>query len=135
MSKKKINAGGHRDEVLVVRVEDVEEHRDRVRNAVDAVEQGDTPEEPFLLTLPGRERLNDVLSTRNVDLIRAIAREEPGSIRETARIVERDVKDVHGDLQELEALGLVRFEEEGRAKRPVVWYDDIHIEADIPVKA
>lgn len=60
-----------------------------------------------------------------------IARGEPESIRETARLVNRDVRQVHQNLEELEELGLIDFESEGRSKRPRVWYDTI--EVDLPL--
>lgn len=37
------------------------------------------------------------------------------------------MKNVHGELSTLEALGVIRFAEEGRAKRPVFPYDDLVI--------
>lgn len=41
------------------------------------------------------------------------------------------MRQVHDNLNELERLNLVRFETDGRAKRPVVWYDDIDVELPI----
>jgi predicted transcriptional regulator len=64
-------------------------------------------------------------------LLRTIARENPAGIRETARLVERDVRQVHRNLTELEALGLIDFETDGQSKRPTVWYDTI--EVDLPL--
>ena len=64
-------------------------------------------------------------------LLRTIAREEPAGIRETARLVDRDVRQVHRNLNELESLGLIDLKERGLAKRPTVWYDTI--EVDLPL--
>lgn len=50
---------------------------------------------------------------------------------ETSRLVDRDVRQVHDDLTELERMNLLRFETDGRAKQPIVWYDDIDIEVPI----
>jgi predicted transcriptional regulator len=63
--------------------------------------------------------------------IRAIVQHEPASIRETARLVERDVSQVHRNLVELEELHLIDLVDDGNAKRPVVWYDAIDI--DLPL--
>jgi predicted transcriptional regulator len=63
-----------------------------------------------------------------LDLIEAIRRDEPGSINEAARVVDRDVKNVHEELSRLARLGIVYFEEEAQRKRPVVWFDEIVIE-------
>ncbi|WP_254838642.1 hypothetical protein [Natronomonas marina] len=78
------------------------------------------PEEADALTRP-----------TTVELLRAVAREEPASIRETARLVDRDVRQVHDNLWELGQLGLVEFDRSGRAHRPVVDYDRIEIEVTL----
>ena len=38
------------------------------------------------------------------------------------------MRQVHRNLKELEDLGLVEFEDDGRSKRPSVWYDEIAVE-------
>jgi predicted transcriptional regulator len=63
--------------------------------------------------------------------LRTTASEKPDSVRDLARRVDRDIKNVSTALNELEELGLIEFETAGRAKRPVVWYDDIAV--DIPL--
>nr|WP_281194425.1 hypothetical protein [Halorubrum sp. F4] len=65
--------------------------------------------------------------TACLDLIEAIRREEPASINETARVVDRDVKNVHQELGRLARLGIVLFGEGGQRKRPVVWFDELVI--------
>ena len=84
----------------------------------------------FECTFHDPEQLHRVTRPKNLELLRTIAREEPAGIRETARLVDRDVRQVHRNLNELESLGLIDFEERGPAKRPTVWYDTI--EVDLP---
>jgi len=57
--------------------------------------------------------------------LRALNVHEPASIREAARLVERDKKNVYDQLRKLAAHGIVEFVKEGNAKRPVVAYDEI----------
>lgn len=38
--------------------------------------------------------------------------------------MDRDVKNVHEELNSLAQLGVIFFEEPGQRKRPVVWFDD-----------
>ncbi|MDJ1434233.1 hypothetical protein QNM96_19575 [Halostagnicola sp. A-GB9-2] len=68
-------------------------------------------------------------------LIQAIVESEPTSIRDAARAVNRDVSDVHADLQRLEMLDIVAFEEGGRggAKVPIVPYERIEVHIDYPL--
>ncbi|WP_455549916.1 HVO_A0114 family putative DNA-binding protein [Haloarcula japonica] len=41
-------------------------------------------------------------------------------MRETARLVERDYKEVHRNLKELEAIGVIEFATDGNSKRPIL---------------
>ncbi|AFO57804.1 MULTISPECIES: hypothetical protein [unclassified Natrinema] len=68
-----------------------------------------------------------MLNERTFTLLRVIRADEPDSIRETARLVGRDVKNVHEEVTTLEALGIIRFDEDGQSKRPVFPYDDLII--------
>jgi len=72
-------------------------------------------------------RLVFFLDPRAIDPLRTIARDEPESMREAARLVERDIKDVSSNLERLAEYGIVEFVEEGRSKRPVVPFDDIEV--------
>ncbi|WP_436932470.1 MarR family transcriptional regulator [Halosimplex halobium] len=98
---------------------------------VRQLEADEDLEDESVLSLPDEEALERVLSEKNLELIRTIATEEPASVRELARLVDRDIKNVSTALNRLAELGLVDLEDEGRAKRPTVWYD--HIEIDIQV--
>ena len=48
-----------------------------------------------------------------------------------ASLVERDHKEVHRNLTELEALGVIEFEQAGRSKRPIVRFDEIEIDISV----
>lgn len=75
------------------------------------------------------------LTPLRLNLIRAIAEEAPESMREAARLVERDVSDVHSDLKQLEVLGILTLEEGGPsgAIQPVVPFDRIEVHIDYPL--
>ncbi|TKX59605.1 transcriptional regulator [Halorubrum sp. SS7] len=77
----------------------------------------------------------DSLTPLRLNLIRAIAEEAPESMREAARLVERDVSDVHSDLKQLEVLGILTLEEggPGGAIQPVVPFDRIEVHIDYPL--
>ena len=77
----------------------------------------------------------DSLTPLRLELIRAIAKESPESMREAARLVERDVSDVHSDLKQLEVLGILTLEAGGPngAIQPVVPFDRIEAHIDYPL--
>jgi predicted transcriptional regulator len=71
------------------------------------------------------DALSRALSPTSLELLRAIAAEEPGSIRATAGAVGRDVKNVHENLMALSRIGVVELEWDGNARRPRVPYDEL----------
>jgi len=98
---------------------------------VRQIETDEDVDDEYVLSLPDEEALERVLSAKNLELVRSIATEEPESVRDLARLVDRDIKNVSTALNRLEAIGLVELEDSGRAKQPRVWYD--HVEIDIQV--
>jgi len=125
---------------LHITVESTADFFDAARADVRAVAADEADEDRYVLSLPDEAALERLVRARNLELLRTIATTDPESVRELARQVDRDIKNVSTALAELEELGLVRFEQAGRAKRPVVWYDALDIDiplgaADAPVSA
>jgi predicted transcriptional regulator len=79
--------------------------------------------------------LVDSLTPLRLELIQAIAEHAPESMREAARLVDRDVSDVHSDLKQLETLGILELKEggPGGAMQPVVPFDRIEMHIDYPL--
>jgi len=77
----------------------------------------------------------DSLTPLRLNLIQAIAEGAPESMREAARLVDRDVSDVHSDLKQLEVLGILTLEEGGPsgAIQPVIPFDRIEVHIDYPL--
>lgn len=101
---------------------------------LDAVEQGEELDDTDpVLNVASFDELSRLLSPVNLELLEVIAKQEPASIRETARLVDRDYKEVHRNLSELEDIGILTFESagEGQPKRPKMAYDALEI--DIPL--
>jgi len=97
--------------------------------ALDAGESVDP--KPSTLSMEDLETFGRIFRPTNLKLLEAIADHEPDSIRELARIVGRHPPEVTENVTELADYGLVELEQNGRAKRPVVWYDEIDI--DLPI--
>ncbi len=112
---------------LVVTVKSSDEFHGHVTNGIEALEQDDTVDATPTLSFTSYDELMKTLTPRVLDLIQAIRRDEPASINETARIVDRDVKNVHEELSRLAQLGIIFFEEDGQRKRPVVWFHELVI--------
>ncbi|RJT03904.1 hypothetical protein D3261_10640 [Halococcus sp. IIIV-5B] len=112
-------------------VESTEDFHERGLENLKKIEKGEPIEDKFTLSLSNLKELDRVFSEKNIQLLQVIAKQEPESIREAARLVERDVKEVHRNLKELEQLKVVEFESHGRSKKPVVWYDRIDVHVDL----
>ena len=115
------------ESTLVVTVKSSSEYHDDVTDRIEALERGDAVDSTPTLSFTSYDDLMETLTPRVLDLIEAIRREEPASINETARVVDRDVKNVHEELSRLAQLCIIFFEEDGQSKRPVVWFDELVI--------
>ena len=62
------------------------------------------------------DAVRSLLTENRLSLLRLIRKHEPESIAELARIVDRDFRRVHGDVQVLRDLGLVRSTASKRGK-------------------
>ncbi|OIB59116.1 hypothetical protein BBD46_00055 [Natrialba sp. SSL1] len=123
------------ESTLVVTVTASSEFHDAVTDGIETLERGDAVDSPPTLSFTSYDDLMETLTPRVLDLIEAIRREEPSSINETARVVDRDVKNVHEELSRLAQLGIIFFEENGQSKRPVVWFDELVIDLSFDPEA
>lgn len=117
------------DRTLHVRFRDGDETA--LEDALAALDRGERPDPHFEVTYHDPADVHQVTRPKSLELLRAIVQHEPESIRETARLVDRDVSQVHRNLTELEELHLVELVDDGQSKRPSVWYDAIDI--DLPL--
>ena len=105
----------------------------RTRSRINAAQDGeDLDDAQPVLNFGSYAELSRLLSPKNLELLETISEHEPESIREAAELVDRDYKQVHRNLSELEDIGVIEFEGGGlgRAKKPKLVYDGLEI--DIP---
>ncbi|WP_135824268.1 HVO_A0114 family putative DNA-binding protein [Halorussus ruber] len=118
---------------LKVTVGERDKLRDRTRRRIEAAEEDVSLDDAQpVLNFESYADLSRLLSQKNLELLEAIAEHEPDSIRQAAKIVERDYKQVHRNLAELEDIGVIEFEGggSGRPKKPILVYDGLEI--DLP---
>lgn len=122
---------------LHVTVGDREQLREDTLQFVADAEEGIAGEgdERSILQFGTYDDLVANLTPLRLELIQAIAAQNPTSMREAARLVDRDVSDVHSDLKQLEVLGILSLEEggPGGAMQPVVPFDRIEMHIDYPL--
>lgn len=116
---------------LHVRVGAADETKAQFRDRLAAMERGDDVDEMHVLNLDSMEDVERLFRATNIELLEAIVQEEPSSIREAASLVGRGHKEVLQNMEELELLGLIEFEQDGRAKRPRAKYSELEIEVSL----
>jgi len=113
------------ENTLKITFKQADEHRSAARERLqdaEAGETGDAIEQDARLIL-NFEEFDDVarlMRTKNLELIETIVSEQPESMRQAAAAVDRDYREVHRNLSELESLGVIEFEEAGQGKRPIL---------------
>lgn len=112
---------------LHVRV-DTTPDRSNLTDTLEAIDSGeDVAADDSVLSVESLETLGRIFRPTNLELLQAIVEHEPESIRALARSVGRNPPEVLDNVHELVNYGLVDLEDDGSAKRPVLWYDEIEI--------
>lgn len=116
---------------LHVRIGDTS-NRDDLETTLSAIDAGEQPppEDPTL-SIESLATFGRVFRATNLELLDAVVTHKPSSIRALARLVDRHPPEVTENVNELADYGLLELRQDGRAKRPVVPYDDIDV--DIPL--
>jgi predicted transcriptional regulator len=100
---------------FIVTIESENEFHNVVREDLQTLEHGNlapidgTP----VLSFTDHDHLLHTFTPQTLDLLTTIRQEQPSTVNETARVVDRDVKNVHDELAKLEALGVIHFQQDG----------------------
>ncbi|WP_128904887.1 HVO_A0114 family putative DNA-binding protein [Halorubrum amylolyticum] len=106
-----------------------EEHKESVLDRADRWEQGE--EVPHVVNFQDATRLQRLLTPRRLELVRSLMDAPAESMRDLAERLDRDVRQVHDDLQILNEYRIVHFREEDGAKKPFVPYNTVRIEVEL----
>ncbi len=124
------------ENTLTITFQQAEQHRQAARERLQRAEAGETGEAVeqdvrFILNFEEFDDIAQLMRTSNLELIEAIVSDEPASIRQLADVVDRDYREVHRNLTELESLGVVEFENDGSRKKPVLRGGAEHVDFSI----
>ena len=106
-----------------------EDHKESVLDRADRWEQGE--EVPHVVNFQDATRLQRLLTPRRLELVRSLMDAPAESMRDLAERLDRDVRQVHDDLQILNEYRIVHFREEDGAKKPFVPYNTVRIEVEL----
>ncbi len=119
--------------MLKVTIGDRERLDKQTRSRLKAAQAGEEVDDAQpVLNFESYAELSRLLSPKNLELLETISDHEPKSIREAAKLVDRDYKQVHRNLSELADIGVIELKGSGsgHAKTPRLVYDGLEI--DIP---
>lgn len=109
--------------------------RSGLEDILAAIDEGEDVEaNPSRLSIESLATFGRLFRPTNLTLLEAIVNHEPDSIRELARIVDRHPPEVTENVHELADYGLIELKDEGRAKRPTVWYDEFEFAGEVPLQ-
>lgn len=109
--------------------------RSDLEETLGSIDGGEDVEpRPSRLTIESLATFGRIFRPTNLELLEAIVEHEPDSIRELARVVDRHPPEVTENVHELADYGLIELEDDGRAKRPTIWYDEIEFSGDVSLR-
>ncbi|MFB6309374.1 MAG: transcriptional regulator [Haloarculaceae archaeon] len=106
-----------------------EESKAETLDQIERWEQGE--DVPHVVNFQDASRLQRVLTPRRLELIRDLMDDPADSIRSLADRLDRDVRQVHDDLQLLSEYRIVHFREVDGAKQPFVPYETVTVEVEL----
>jgi predicted transcriptional regulator len=106
-----------------------EAHKESTLDRAERWERGE--EVAHVVNFQDASRLQRVLTPRRLELVESLMNEPGESIRGLAERLNRDVRQVHDDLQILNEYRIVHFREEDGAKKPHVPYETVKIEVEL----
>jgi len=99
-----------------IKIKGIEQSLDDAVAVMKAISKGKRPKPKRGDYFESLEAARSVLTENRLSLLRAIRLNKPESVAELARIVKRDFKHVHGDVELLQSLGLVKSNQNKQGK-------------------
>jgi predicted transcriptional regulator len=117
--------------VLRITVESFNRAREEALDAAETVNDGE--EQPAVVSFRTVNELREILTDRRLELLQELMAIDGAaeSITALAEILDRDYRTVHDDISLLAGHGLLFIVEDGRAKRPYLPYERIHLDVEL----
>ena len=103
---------------IEIGISKAKENYQRFIDAWHKAEAGDTKDVEVHLNFEDLETLVSVLTTKRLELLKALRKQGPMSVRALAKALERDYKNVHVDTAALEEVDLIQRDDDGLVFAP-----------------
>jgi len=117
------------DEKLIVTHMSAEEFHKETLGELEKLKDGEETASKKVFEDPAE--LAKIFTEKRQEVIREIKENPPESISQLAEKLERGKSEVHSDLKLLEKHGIVFFEQNGNAKKPIIPYSEIKVEFNL----
>ncbi len=119
---------------VTIKVMSLEEGLKQTAIAWGKIKGGENPKSQNIIAFSSADQMRKCLTQKRIELMQTIKEKEPQSTYELAQLTKRDIKNVRGDLKELQKVGLVLLKkQQGKVQKiqPSLTYNTIHIEISI----
>ncbi len=119
---------------IKIAIKSEEELFDEVNAVWEKAERGEKVKKQEGLYFENLEAMRKVLTENRLKILKVVKKDRPSSVYELAKLLKRDVKNTHDDVQLLAGLGLLGLTKtkDGRERNtPVVNYEKILLEIQV----
>ena len=120
------------DSALRITVESDDDFHERTTDKLAKIEAGETAPQDHVKSFATAAQVRRVLTDKRLELIEETMRDPPESITALADRLDREVSDVHDDLELLADEHIIQLDRNGRCVQPTVPYKRIHIDITLP---
>ena len=118
-----------RNKIAKIIIKSVSEIKREWKEAFQGKKRGVQKDNELIFT--GFETVAKIFSKNRIEVLKAIITEQPKSIYEISKIVNRDFKNVHSDVKFLEEIGLIELKNVGDPRgglMPVAKFSGIELD-------
>jgi len=114
-----------------IKVKSTDEVLRETKEVMKALSEGKSVEPSSYVAFDNLGLVTKVLTEERMALLRAIRQHNPSSIRELAKLVGRNYKNVHSDVMLLSKYGILELKREGKSQKPRFDYEELEITVPI----
>jgi len=114
-----------------IEIKSLDEVLTETKEVMKALSEGKSVEPSSYVAFDNLGLVTKVLTKERMALLRAIKQHNPSSIRELAKLVGRNYKNVHSDVMLLSKYGILELKREGKSQKPRFDYEELEITVPI----
>jgi len=114
-----------------IKIIPLDESLKETKEVMETLAEGKSVEPSSYVAFEDLDLVTKVLTKERMALLKAIRQHNPSSIRELARLLGRNYKNVHSDVMLLSEYGILDLQKEGKSRKPYLGYEELEIAVPI----